>query len=332
MENLSGKKLKVAVIGLGKMGLLHSSIVNVLPNVKLVALCDKSYVIRRIAKRVFEGVQIIDNVDKMAGLDIDAVYITTPISSHFPIARNIFIKKIASNLFIEKTLASTYNEAQELCELSRKFGNVAMVGYMNRFAVTFRKAKDLLDKGSLGELIHFNAYAYSSDFLGINTKSKSFARGGALRDIGCHTIDLALWFFGDLQVVSFEPPNSAEIEVEKCFKVKCLSGLEGEFGVSRSMKNYRMPKIGLVIEGSEGILKVDDERVDLKLNCGKSFSWYRHDLEDNVPFWLGASEYFREDEHFIKSIIEGHNPETSFQTASKVDLIIDEIDQRSGTR
>ena len=54
MESLSRESLRVAVIGLGKMGLLHASILNTLPNVELTALCDKSVFVRKFCKRVFE--------------------------------------------------------------------------------------------------------------------------------------------------------------------------------------------------------------------------------------------------------------------------------------
>ncbi len=73
-----------------------------------------------------------------------------------------------------------------------------MVGYMKRFSVTFRKAKELLDQGVLGSVISFDAYAYSSDFFGVQRDSVSGARGGVLEDLGSHVSDLALWFFGDL--------------------------------------------------------------------------------------------------------------------------------------
>jgi len=39
-----------------------------------------------------------------------------------------------------------------------------MVGYMKRFAITFTKAKSILDQGTLGEITSFDAHAYSSDF------------------------------------------------------------------------------------------------------------------------------------------------------------------------
>jgi len=96
------------------------------------------------------------------------------------------------------------------------------------------------------------------------------------------------------------------------------------------MENYRLPEVGVLVRGSKGVMKVNDDRVDLKLDDGKSFAWFRHDLNDNVFFWLGAPEYFREDEYFVKSVLEGRNAEPSFYSASKVDYIIDQVRYRAG--
>jgi hypothetical protein len=88
------------------------------------------------------------------------------------------------------------------------------------------------------------------------------------------------------------------------------------------MKGYRMPEIGLSIRGSKGTLTVDDDEVNLKIGGRKTFTWYKHDLKDNVSFWLGDSAYFREDEYFIKRISEGLSAEPDFCAASKVDNTI----------
>jgi predicted dehydrogenase len=330
VANLSRERLRVAVVGLGKMGLLHASILNVLPNVELAALCDKSTMILKFCKKVFHKVRIVDDVTSLTSSDIDMVYVTTPVFSHSVVAKNVYLKGISRNLFVEKTLASTYDEAKELCELAKSFGGISMVGYMKRFAVTFRKAKDLLNQETLGQAISFEAYAYSSDFLG--SKKSSRSRGGALRDLGCHVVDLALWFFGDLQVDSVELRSPAEIgsETSVYFSVRNSNGLEGEFNVSQCMENYRLPEVGLLIRGSKGVAKVNDDRVDLNTNDGKSFRWYRHDLNDNVVFWLGEPAYFREDQYFAKSVLEGCKVEPCFYTASKVDYIIDQVGYRAG--
>jgi predicted dehydrogenase len=330
---LRREKLKVAVIGLGKMGLLHASILNVLPNVQLTALCDKSRLILKFSKKVFNGVLIVDDVEKLSGLDLDAVYVTTPIFTHSLVAKNVYLRGIARNVFVEKTLSASYDEAKELCKLAQSFGDVNMVGYMKRFIVTFRKAKELLDQETLGEVTSFDAYAYSSDFLGSNKSSKaSSSRGGVLGDSGCHVVDLALWFFGDLQVDSakLESPTDGYSEDSAYFRVKKSNASVGEFNVSWCMENYRLPEFGLLIKGSKGIMRVNDDKLELKLDDGKSFTWYRHDLNDNVSFWLGASEYVREDEYFVRSVLEGRSAEPSFYTASKVDYIIDQVRCRAG--
>lgn len=333
MKILSRESLRVAVIGLGKMGLLHASILNTLPNVQLTALCDKSAVIRRFCKRVFEGVHLVDDVEELSDLHLDAVYVTTPISSHFFVIKTIYSKGIARNVFVEKTLASSYDKAKELCRLAQSFGGVNMVGYQRRLNVSFRKAKDLLTQGTIGEVASFNAYAYSSDLLGSRKDSKaSVFRGGVLRDLGAHVVDLALWFFGDLTVDSAKLESSIERDSEDSvyFRVKGSNGLEGEFNVSWCMENYRLPEFGLLIKGSKGIIRVNEDKLELKLDYGKSSTWYRHDLNDNVDFLLGAPEFSREDQYFVKSVLEGCNAEPSFYTASKVDYIIDQVKCGSG--
>jgi len=333
VKNLSRENLRVAIIGLGKMGLLHAAILNTLPNVEVNVLCDKGALIRKFCKRVFDGVRVVDDLEKLSGLDLDVVYVTTPIPSHFIVTKTIYSNAISRNVFIEKTLASSYDESKKICELAQSFGAINMVGYMKRFAVTFRKAKDLLDQDALGELVSFDAYAYSSDFLGSEKSSKASAsRGGVLRDLGAHVVDLALWFFGDLEVDSAKLESLVEGGSEDFanFRVKKSDGLEGQFSISWCKENYRLPEFGLVIKGSEGFMRVNDDEVELKLNDEKSSRWYRHDLNDNVGFLLGAPEYFREDDYFIKSVLENRNVEPGFHTASKVDYIIDQVKSRAG--
>lgn len=324
-------RLRVAVVGLGKMGLLHASILSVMPSVEVIALCDKSFLLLRFVKKLFRKAKVVDDVAKLADLDIDCVYVTTPIPTHFPVVRAIYLNKVARNLFVEKTLASSWEKARELCDLAQTFGGVNMVGYMKRFSLTFSKARSLLDQGILGELNYFGAHAYSSDFSGIQKGSKmSGSRGGVLRDLGCHVIDLALWFFGDLEVDSalLESMVEGSCEDSAHFTIK-NSALEGQFHVSWCMDNYRLPDFGLMITGQKGTMKVNDDNLELKLKDKTSSTWYRHDLGDNVNFLLGEREYYREDEFFVKSILSNNSAEPSFKIASKVDYVIEQVKRKA---
>jgi predicted dehydrogenase len=330
---LGKETLRIAVVGLGKMGLLHASILNVLPDVQLVAVCEKSAVTRKLFKKVFNGIPIVKDIKDFSDLDLDAIYITTPIPSHFSIAKMVYQERIARHLFVEKTLASNYPESKELCELVNRHGGVNMVGYLRRFMVTFMKAKELLTQNVIGEPGSFAVNAFSSDFYGISENPKtSIARGGVLRDLGSHAIDIALWFFGNIQVSSakIKSLTGAGSEDSVNFTVQRESDvLQGEFSVSWCMEGYRMPEVVLSIKGSRGVIEVNDDKVSLCLSNGKVSTWYRPNLNDNVLFWLGGPEYCREDAYFIKSVRENSTAEPSFDTASKVDLLVDEIEQRA---
>jgi predicted dehydrogenase len=233
-------------------------------------------------------------------------------------------------MFVEKTLADSWDKARSVTELAENCGGINMVGYMKRFAVTFQKAKNLLNQEIIGELSSFDACAYSSDFAAIKKGSKgSGSRGGVLSDLSSHVIDLALVFFGDFEVGSAKVESMGEggCEDSAQFTVK-KPGLGGQFDVSWCMDNYHMPHFGLEIRGDKGTISVDDDKVELMLD-GESKKWYRHDLDDNVNFMLGLPEYYREDEHFVNSVLSGNKTDLPFLTASKVDYIINQVQKKA---
>ena len=329
MEEFAEHKLRVAVIGLGKMGLLHASLLNVLPNVNLVAICDKSRIMRTVASAALKGPLITENLEDLMNLDLDAVYVTTPIPSHYGIIKEVYSQNIARNLFVEKTLTSRPSESEELCKLSSNLNGVDMVGYMKRFSVTFNKAKGLLSQDAIGQLLSFEAYAYSSDFADSDKNpSASPNRGGVLKDLGSHVVDLALWFFGDLEIESVKGYKSSAVgSVDSAsFEVYGSRSLHGKFDVSWIAKGYRMPEFGLRIVGSQGLLTVDDSRLKLLSNEYSNIEWYRQDLSDNVPFLLAEPEYFRENKSFVDSIVSGAKVEPNFKTALKVDNLLGKVE------
>lgn len=324
--------LKVGVVGLGKMGIMHACLLNTFPNVKVKALCDKSRLIRTLAKHSLQNVTVTEDIDQLAGLGLDAIFVLTPIPAHYPLIKEICAKKLAENVFVEKTLTSSYKHSLELCRLAQEHLGASMVGYMKRFSVTFNQAKNLLDHHALGDLLSFSGYAFSSDFADVPEGSNiSKARGGALDDLGSHVVDLASWFFGDL-VVDFAQINSRiaeDSEDDVSFGVTGSDSLQGIFEVSWRKNGYRMPEFGLSIHGTKGTLRVNDDEVQLELNGEAPKTWYRHDLDDNVGYLLGGPEYYREDKHFIDSIVMGHPTRSSFESTLSVDCLIEQVRRQS---
>jgi len=323
--NTADKKLKIGIIGLGKMGLLHASILNIMPNVQLTALCDKSLIMRKLAKNTLKNPIITDKLEDFINLNLDAVYITTPIPSHHSIVKEIYAKNIALNVFVEKTLTSTYEQSKELCSLAEVSQGHTMVGYMKRFSVTFQKAKKMLVQNTLGAITSFDAYAYSSDFFGVQKGNISGARGGVLEDLGSHVCDLSLWLLGDLlspmRVVSSTFLNVDFVQ----FEVQGPKDFTGKFDISWVKEGYRMPEFGLIIRGTEGFMKVDDNALVLRLNNKQPEILYRQNLNDHVAFLLGDSEYYRENDYFIRSITQNYEPELNFQVATEVDHLLGQV-------
>lgn len=327
--------MRVAVVGMGKMGLLHAGILSVLPNVQLVAVCEKSVVTRRLLAKAFRDLPVLDDVAAFAGLDLDAVFVTTPTPSHYAVAKTVCQERLARHLFVEKPLAQNFSESRELAELVSRLGGVNMVGYLRRFMVTFLKAKHLLAQGVIGEPVSFAVRAFSSDLCGLSENSRvSVVRGGVLRDLGCYAIDLALWFFGDLEVESarIEALTGVDAEDAVDFSLRRRGGsLRGDFSVSWCKEGYRMPEVAVSVRGSGGSIDVNDDKVSLKVGDGGVSVFYRPDLDDSVGFWLGGPEYYREDAYFFDCVRGGLAAEPGFDGASRVDFLIDGI-QRGAVR
>ncbi|MDR1992011.1 MAG: Gfo/Idh/MocA family oxidoreductase [Nitrososphaerota archaeon] len=324
--------LKIGVVGLGKMGIMHACLLNTMPNVEVQALCDKSRLIRTIAKRSFKDATVTDSLDKFADLNLDAIYMLTPIPIHYPLIKQIYTKKLAKHIFVEKTLTSNYNQSAELSTIAQTQDSITMVGYMKRFSTTFNQAKQLLEEQAIGKPESFKAYAFSSDFANTpKSTPASNARGGVIEDLGSHIADLAVWFFGDLTVTDTKINSqlSPTSEDDLSFNVTTKQGLPGHFDVSWCKQNYRMPEFNLSIQGTTGNLDVNDDEVKLTLKNSPPKHWYRHDMNDNVGFLLGGPEYYRENQYFIQSILSKTPPESNFKNTLSVDYLLEQVRRQS---
>ena len=318
--------LTVGIVGLGKMGFLHASLLSTLPGVEVRAVCEPQGSVRRFGGKMLPAIRFVRTVGELKGLDLDAVYVTTPPQSHAAVVRTVLGGGIAAHLFVEKPLAGSAREGEEMVALARAHGGVTMVGYQKRFAVTFRKARDLLRDGAVGEVRSADAYAYSSDFAQAGAHHpQARARGGVLRDLGCHAVDLLLWFFGDVDEVSRAAEGAAETGGILA-ALTTTSGLSCTLSVSASRAEYRLPEVGMTVTGSRGRLSVNGDRVEVEPQGGGRVVWHRHGLHDHVAFLLAEPEYHREDEHFIQAICSRGRASPDVEDGARVEAVIDRME------
>jgi len=186
------------------------------------------------------------------------------------------------------------------------------------------KAKELMNDGIIGDILRFEANAFSSDFFATSSTQAKKARGGVLRDLGSHVIDLTLWLFKDISIIR----DTVSVSLDNAaFSVIGPNNSQGYFRISWAEEGYRMPEIRIKVAGTKGLIEVNDDYIVLKDSSGELRTWYRADLNDNVPFLLGMPEYYREDEYFINCILQKNRPSPDFFEASKVDHIISEVER-----
>ncbi len=214
--------IKVGVIGLGRMGMLHLMNATKIEGVKVVAAADSSK--KALKKAEILGVkELFEDYHKLLNTssDIDAVIISLPNFLH-PESIRLALEE-GLNVFVEKPLANTVEECEEIAKLVRKSGRRLMVGHCLRFLEVIEKMKDSLDKGIIGRLevatleevingpfAHPRVPAPVSDWWFDPKKSG----GGALLDIGYHMIDLFRFFAGDAEVVFSSLDHKFSLPVE----------------------------------------------------------------------------------------------------------------------
>lgn len=127
-QTTSGR-IRVGVIGVGYLGKLHARIYAGMPDVELVGVADVN---ADAAREVAAQHGCTAHTDPSELLDkVDAVSIVVPTSLHLPVARPFLERGV--HMLMEKPLAPSLAEAQQLVELAERSGGIFQVGHLERF-------------------------------------------------------------------------------------------------------------------------------------------------------------------------------------------------------
>ena len=307
--------IKLAVIGLGKMGLSHQSIINMHPDVELVAVCDSTgFVLDMLQK--YAGVRVYNNLSKMLQSEtLDAVIIATPSKLHGPMVRECLEHNL--HVFCEKPYCLDTAEGERLAELARQKGLVNQIGYHYRFVGAFQEVKRLLDIGVIGEVTHINAEAYGPVVLkpsGSSWRNQRSEGGGCLYDYAAHPLNLVNWYFGMPESVGGTVMNkifSADSEDEIYATLRFDNGLSGQLSVNWSDESYRRMTTKISISGTLGRIYADRQECQVylrdsgKLPDGYLSGWnvrYTTELTPEVWAYVRGEEYSAQLDYFVQRI------------------------------
>jgi predicted dehydrogenase len=169
-------KLRTAVVGAGKMGEIHARVYSELPQSNLVAIADIDLdKARRLAKKYH--CEPFQNAAELIG-KVDAVTIAAPTTEHFNLAKPLIQAGIP--VLIEKPLASSAAQAQEIVALARHNNCLVAVGHSERCNPVVQAMKRLQIEPKFIEAARISPYPFRSTDIGV------------VLDIMIHDIDIIL--------------------------------------------------------------------------------------------------------------------------------------------
>ncbi len=323
---------RAAVVGIGKMGIVHASLLNALPDVELVAIVDRDKKLKNRARGIGVKASFYTDLEEMLEKGkLDAVFLCLPSYINYPLAKACAEKGI--NIFVEKPLANNVENAKEMAELAQRTGIKSAVGYMVAFIPTFEKAEELLKEETIGRVQKVEAKACLSAVFSRQDSwfcKKDKAGGGAVSAIGSHLIYLVerlLLPVKNINSVELRYPTGNEVEDEGRIELE----LEGEIpvlmDVSWSIPGYKNIWLMLKFWGEKGNLKVTNQ--ELEIDAREHQMIHISELQRKAKFYLGGYGYCEEDEDFISCIGSGNEPKVTWQDGLRVQGVLSNIYERA---
>ncbi|MBU1006371.1 MAG: Gfo/Idh/MocA family oxidoreductase [Candidatus Omnitrophica bacterium] len=171
------KKVRIGVVGLGRLGSLHARIYSELKNVEVAALCDSD---KKQAKTIASALNKpwCTDYKELFQKNLDAVSIVTPTYLHYKIARAFLENGV--HVLIEKPITRTEKEARQLIKLAAKKRLIMQVGHVERFNSAIQAIEKLSSKPKFIEVHRLGPFTPRVKDVGV------------VLDLMIHDIDIVL--------------------------------------------------------------------------------------------------------------------------------------------
>ncbi len=149
--------MNIGIIGCGYWGPNLIRNFNLLENARVVGVSDLREDRLKYISRLYPNIKIAtrDCNEILRHKDIDAVVISTPVSTHFPLGMEAL--ENGKHVLLEKPMTATSEQAEALIETAERKGLVLMVDHTFIYTGAVRKIKEIINNGELGELYYFDS-------------------------------------------------------------------------------------------------------------------------------------------------------------------------------
>ncbi|HBY90491.1 MAG: Gfo/Idh/MocA family oxidoreductase [Ruoffia tabacinasalis] len=241
-----------------------------------------------------EGVQYTTNIDDIYNdPEIQLVVVTTPSSSHYPLAKKGLLH--GKNMLVEKPFTETVEQAQELFTLAKE-KNLFVQSYQNRrYDSDFLTVQKVIESNKLGDLLelemHFDYFRPEVPENSTYSRIDSFLYGHA-----CHTLDQVISYFGE--------PDEVYSDVRQLLgkgRMNDYFDLDlyyGKLKVSVKSSYFRLtPRPSFIVYGKKGsFIKETKDRQEEHLK--QFYMPTEPDFGVDLPQHYGTLTYMDDDNHY----------------------------------
>jgi scyllo-inositol 2-dehydrogenase (NAD+) len=272
------KPIEVAVIGTGWCGGIRAETLAAHPLVKALHLAETNAVrLSELSKKTKARSAVSDYKELLKKSEIEAVYISaTPETTHYPMARDCLAA--GKHVFLEKPIAMTLEEADELIELKNRKKLKFSIGYSQRFNPKFAYVRQCIRDGTIGRPVSALVSRHITRSLGSKISGRVKLSPAAMEST--HDLDFLLWclepakpvrVYSQVNYGVMKEASGGDVPDTQWITVTLDSGLTfvvgGGWSLPLGYPNFSTTWIEMV--GTEGAVIVDDSHRDVVVNTVK---------------------------------------------------------------
>ena len=266
------KQLGIAVIGAGRIGTLRARLAAKHPSVEFLAIADQDITkAKALAETCGADFYSADNDEVIARPEVTAVFVSTPEGEHAaPIKKAL---ELGKPVLVEKPLALTLEDADDILATLQATGGKLNVGYSRRFKECYLRAKEQIIHERLGKIIDGTARVYNSRAQAFSILKRD-PHATPVLDVLTYYVDLMCWFLDGtskpVEVVArgqsgvFKAAGYSADDVTWAI-ITFSDGAVINLGISYALP-ARYPTLGqsdrLELLGLEGTMIIDDDHMD----------------------------------------------------------------------
>jgi len=185
--------VRIGIIGSGGIAGAHANAYKQMPDVEVVGVADviPGKAAEFIQRTGFTGAQAFEDHRRLLELDLDGVSVCTPNVAHH--RTSVDALQAGKHVLTEKPMAVTLEQAVEMARAAKRAGKILTVGFQPRYDPNMKMVKQIVQSGRLGKVYYVETGGGRRRGMpGGTFIRKDLAGAGALADIGCYSLDMAL--------------------------------------------------------------------------------------------------------------------------------------------